>query len=514
MFTEKQLQQIKQRGADLKTIEQQIENFKKGFPFLDITKAATIGDGLTLLNKDELEKYVATYESALKSRQVVKFVPASGAASRMFKQLFEFLNVLEQSPERDEKVLLARDKAMTHFFSSIYNFGCYDELTGYVPELKDVQVENFDRPLMIKILRSLLTDEGLKRGSMPKGLLKFHKYKEFVRTPVEEHLVEGANYCNDKDSRVQLHLTVSPEHREGFVNHVAAVVPKYEKQFNVKFDVTYSEQKPSTDTIAVDMNNEPFTEKDASLVFRPGGHGALIENLNDIQADLIFIKNIDNIVPDRLKSETYLYKKAIAGILINYQTRIFDYLKQLENEADDKLVAEIYDFVKTELCVAPTAQIENGSKENKINYLKTKLNRPICVCGMVKNEGEPGGGPFWATNQDGTVSLQIVESSQIDSKDPDKTKIVKDATHFNPVDLVCGVKDYKGNKFNLLQFVDPQTGFISIKSKDGKDLKAQELPGLWNGAMSDWNTIFVEVPIITFNPVKTVNDLLRPEHQC
>ncbi len=347
---------------------------------------------------------------------------------------------------------------------------------------------------------------------MPKGLLKFHKYEDGARTPVEEHLVEGALYAAGKSGKVNVHFTVSTEHRALFEKLIAEKVEKYAKKYGVTYDISLSEQKPSTDTIAADMQNQPFRDK-GKLLFRPGGHGALIENLNDLDADIVFIKNIDNVVPDRLKEDTVTYKKLIAGVLVVLQTKAFEYLNLLDSgRYTHEQIEEIIRFVQQRLCCRRT-DLKNLEDGDLVLYLKRKLNRPMRVCGMVKNVGEPGGGPFLAYNQDGTVSLQILESSQIDMNDPAKKAMFENGTHFNPVDLVCAVRDYQGNKFDLTRYVDKNTGFISYKSKNGKDLKALELPGLWNGAMSDWNTIFVEVPLSTFNPVKTVNDLLREQHQ-
>ena len=362
------------------------------------------------------------------------------------------------------------------------------------------------------IVSSLLEAAGLNYGALPKGLLKFHRYADGVRTPLEEHLVEGALYAAGKSGEANVHFTVSTEHRQLFQQLVDAKVAEYEAKYGIRYHVSFSEQKPSTDTVAADMENKPFRDK-GKLLFRPGGHGALIENLNDLDADVVFIKNIDNVVPDRLKGDTVTYKKLLAGVLVTLQAKAFDYLRLLDggHYSHDQL-EEIIRFVQRDLRCrrADLKQLEDA---DLVIYLRKKLNRPMRVCGMVKNVGEPGGGPFLAYNPDGTVSLQILESSQIDMKDPEKKAMFEQGTHFNPVDLVCAVRDYKGNKFNLLNYVDKATGFISYKSKGGKELKALELPGLWNGSMSDWNTVFVEVPLSTFNPVKTVNDLLREQHQ-
>jgi hypothetical protein len=311
-----------------------------------------------------------------------------------------------------------------------------------------------------------------------------------------------------------VHFTVSPEHQTGFEELLARVKNEYQKRFGLQFDISFSHQHKSTDTIAVDLQNEPFSDNNGNLIFRPGGHGALIENLNDLDADVIFIKNIDNVVPDHLKAETKRYKKVLAGHLVSVRNKIYTYLEKLDKlnaSENSDLIKSIDSFLRKELFI----HYENNfiGTEEKIAFFRKKLNRPLRVCGMVRNEGEPGGGPFMALNHDGTVSLQIIEMDQIDTTDEKQMELLSQSTHFNPVDMICSFKDYKGKKYDLIQFRDPDTGFISTKSQNGQELKALELPGLWNGAMSDWNTIFVEVPAITFNPVKTVNDLLRPQHQ-
>jgi len=349
---------------------------------------------------------------------------------------------------------------------------------------------------------------------LPKALLHFHLYPDGPRRAFEEHLVEAAHYAADKKGVARVHFTVSPEHQQEFEEAVESARTKYENHFGIHFNISFSQQKSSTDTMAVDMDNEPFRNEDGSLLFRPGGHGALIENLNDLKGEIIFVKNIDNIVPDRLRDTTYLYKKVIGGLLFRLQEKAFYYLDKLEegNLSDEEL-DEIKTFAREQLNIFIPVAYEGYEKIEKIDFLFNKINRPMRVAGMVKNEGEPGGGPFWVVNEQDEWSLQIVESSQMNLKDAEQQKIVSGATHFNPVDLVCGVRDYQGNPFDLREFVDPQTGFISVKSKDGRELKALELPGLWNGAMADWITLFVEAPLVTFNPVKTINDLLRPQHQ-
>ena len=362
------------------------------------------------------------------------------------------------------------------------------------------------------VVANMLEAKGLNYGQLPKGLLLFHNYEDGPRTPMEEHLVEGALYAAS-NGEANVHFTVSHEHIQLFEAKVAEKLDKYASRYGIKYNISFSEQKPSTDTVAANPDNTPFRTEDGKLLFRPGGHGALIENLNEIDADVIFIKNIDNVVPDRLKSDTVDYKQVIAGVLVALQAKAFAYLEKLEkgNCSHEELV-EISNFLQDNLCCLNN-EVAGYTDEQLAQYLCAKLNRPMRVCGVVKNVGEPGGGPFLTYNQDGTVSLQILESSQIDKSNETYQKMFTEGTHFNPVDLVCAVKDYKGNAFNLPDFVDKSTGFISSKSKNGKDLKALELPGLWNGAMSNWNTVFVEVPLSTFNPVKTVNDLLREQHQ-
>lgn len=511
MFSQSDLEQLAKQGVKEVNVLAQIENFKKGFPFMQITAPATVGNGIIKLECDEVDDLIDLYKGFDGTR--IKFVPASGAATRMFKHIFEYI---QDYPTKGNECLSDKSFNSTYnFFHNIKKFPfytkLYDELwsTGYKMD------ELLERKYYLPIAEALLAPDGLNYGNLPKGLILFHQYNDISRTALEEHLVEGAQYCRDRHGNLNLHLTVSIEHWVGFEKLIDRVKEFYETHYDVKLNTSFSEQKSSTDTIAVEMDNTPFRNPDGSLLFRPGGHGALLDNLNDIDAELIFIKNIDNIVPDRLKPQTVRYKKALAGLLLSYKGIIFDFIQKLSNDdtCTEDLMSEVLDFTKSELCILPSENLNISSKKDFLEYLLKILNRPIRVCGMVKNQGEPGGGPFWAKNSDGTTSLQVVESSQIDLNEPNIKKIFNESTHFNPVDLVCYVKDYKGEKFNLLEYSDPQTGFISVKSKDGRNLKAQELPGLWNGGMSNWNTIFVEVPIITFNPVKTVNDLLREEHQ-
>lgn len=504
-FSPKDLEQISEKGISQSQIERQLDEFKTGFPYLKLEAAAGVGNGIQAIPADAISKYIDLWNQyKMGDKKILKFVPASGAASRMFKNLFAFLSAEYDAPETDF------EKA---FFSNIEKFAFYNVLDKVCKEKENCNIhELMDKGCYKTVVDYLLNDKGLGYGQLPKGLLLFHKYGETQRTPLEEHLVEGALYANC-NGEVHLHYTVSPEHKELFETCVNHVKGEYESKFNVRYCVSFSVQKPSTDTIAVNPDNTPFRNADGSLLFRPGGHGALIENLNDVDADIVFIKNIDNVVLDKFKEDTVTYKQVLAGVLVSLQTKAFGYLRLLESgKYDDDKLKEIVSFLEQELCCHKPG-INDLEGAELVAYLKKKLNRPMRVCGVVKNVGEPGGGPFLAYNSDGTVSLQILESSQIDKDNSDYMKMFTEGTHFNPVDLVCATKDYNGDKFDLPDFVDRSTGFISSKSKNGKELKALELPGLWNGAMSDWNTVFVEVPLSTFNPVKTVNDLLRVQHQ-
>ena len=499
MLTEKDLKQIAQRGITEEQIKTQLKEFETGFPFLKLEAAASVGNGIVAPNESERKLYVKVWEDyKAAGKRIVKFVPASGAASRMFKNMFAFVDADYDVPTTDfEK----------KYFDEIEKFAFYEALDAVCVKnegkgIKALMAEGKYKAVAANMLKA----DGLNYGQLPKGMLLFHKYAEGSRTPMEEHLVEGALYAAS-NGEAHVHFTVSHDHLAFFKAKVAEKADGFAQKYGIKYDITFSEQKPSTDTVAANPDNTPFREADGSLLFRPGGHGALIENLNEIEADVIFIKNIDNVVPDRLKPETVEWKQVIAGVLVSLQKQAFEYLRVLDNNPSDAQIAQIAKFVEKNLCTNPKGQKVDA------DYLRKKLNRPMSVCGVVKNVGEPGGGPFLTYNQDGTVSLQILESSQIDTNNAEYMKMFTQGTHFNPVDLVCAVKDYKGQPFNLPDFVDKTTGFISSKSKGGKELKALELPGLWNGAMSDWSTIFVEVPLGTFNPVKTVNDLLRNQHQ-
>ena len=507
MLTTEDMKTLEAKGVSQSELESQIERFKTGFPFLKIANSAQIGNGIMKLTSDEEAEAVARWKKYLADGgEVCKFVPASGAASRMFKSLFSFVEGEADVP--------AEGSDVAKLIADIHNLAFIGELNEVVLKLysKDVDTLIAEGEYK-KVIAAIILPEGLNYGNLPKGLLTFHAYADgTTRTPVEEQLVEGAQSATGADGVVHLHFTVSGNHRQLFADKLAAKVPALEEKMGVKFDISMSEQKASTDTVAVNPDNTLFREN-GNLVFRPGGHGALIANLNDINHAAVFIKNIDNVVPDSFREATLQYKQVIAGCMMQAHDKIEEYLRKINNgnyTIED--VREMIDFLHKTLNVRDE-QMKHLEDVDLVLYIKNKLNRPLRVCGMVRNEGEPGGGPYIAYNADGSTSPQILESHQIDLSREDYKAMMAQATHFNPVDLVCYIKDIDGNHYDLPKYVDPATGFISNKSLHGKELRALELPGLWNGAMSDWYTIFVEVPIETFNPVKTVNDLLRPTHQ-
>ena len=514
-LTDKDLRQIKDKGLATQTVQKQIETFKNEIPFVTLREPATKKKGIVNFNTSELLELSKMYDRQLQNIEVVKFVPASGAASRMFKELFRFLNSYDFTKESINSYLnYEKATAIRLFLIGFEKLPFYD-LVLEATKKRHPRFEDFSEgeQLYAFVKTMLKNGGGLNYGSYPKGLLPFHKYKDSITTAFEEHLYEAANYST-KDGKAKLHFTVSEDHLNGFKQEFENVRKLVESKTETTFDISYSFQKESTDTIAVDMENKPFRKQDGSILFRPGGHGALIENLNEIDADLVFIKNIDNVVVRKYQDELTIYKKALAGKLLALQNQIFSILEAIEtNMPDDEELANISSFLQNDLNIMMPVDFEKFSDKYKREYLFEALNKPIRVCGMVVNEGEPGGGPFWIKNERGRSELQIIETPQIDMKDVRQKRIINASTHFNPVDLVCGMKNYKGEKFNLMNFVDPNMAFITTKTLNGKSLKALELPGLWNGAMAKWISVFVEVPLTTFNPVKTVNDLLKSAHQ-
>ncbi len=506
MLREEDLKLLEQKGISEKQVEDQLRRFATGFPFLKIKNAARVGNGITNLSEADEELAIKRWQKYLSDGgEVCKFVPASGAASRMFKALFEFADGDSETPKAgsDVEKLLADINKMA-FIADL------NEVTKNIHGLSVDELKQVGRNK--DIISAIIKPEGLNYGGLPKGLLKFHSYSDGSRTPLEEQMTEGAQTAANATGIVNLHFTVSANHRQLFEKKIKEVVDEVSRRRGVRFNISLSEQKPSTDTIAANPDNTPFMEND-KLLFRPGGHGALIENLNDMESAVVFIKNIDNVVPDSKREATIRYKQVLAGYLIELHDTISNYVAKLSTgKYTHESLQDMLKFLQDKLSIVDN-RVESMNDTALAVYIHQKLNRPLRVCGMVRNEGEPGGGPFVAYNPDGSASPQILESTQIDAANEEYQQMVKEATHFNPVDLVCYIKDVHGNNFDLTKYVDPATGFISSKSSQGKELRAMELPGLWNGAMSDWNTAFVEVPIATFNPVKTVNDLLRPAHQ-
>ena len=516
MFTEQDQQQFRDKGIPPHVVEEQLAIFRRGVPFTKLDRPCTIGNGITCLSTSELDDYANLFHQAVLSGRVTKFVPASGAASRMFKTLLAYWNADSVHTSGDAGSSLpsvSEQNDCRLFFSNLTSFAFFDDLATDVCQ-QGLQLSHLLQAREYgPILDRLLFSPGLNYARLPKGLIKFHWYPLRSRTPFEEHIFEGLEYAKDSTNRVRLHFTVSPEHQELVEEYLSAVRSHFDS--NTAFlEITCSQQNSSSDTLAVDIQNQPFRGNNGRLVFRPAGHGALLENLSNLQGDIVFIKNIDNIVHDRLIDATTRYKKALGGYLINVQEKLFSHLRILMSDVlTDEHCRQMMAFNHDVLGLSNPDGMINWSRQQQKTYFIQQFNRPLRVCGMVSNTGEPGGGPFWVTHSNGSLSLQIVESSQVDPLSTEQQAIWKSSTHFNPVDLVCGLKDFQGKAFNLHDFSDPDTGVISRKSHDGRDLKGLELPGLWNGAMAHWNTLFIEVPHITFNPVKTIFDLLRPEHQ-
>jgi len=518
MLSREDLAQLEAEGIPPEEARRQIRLFEHPPPHIRLDRACTVGDGIRRLSDADIEASTPRFDEACEKGRVAKFVPASGAASRMFQSLLA-TRTQSGTVHRDGVEKLARQgdrnaQELLAFMTGIQRFAFFDDLVGAMA------VDGLDAVALIEegqfrqVLDYLLAGQGLNYGSLPKGLIKFHRYPEESRTAFEEHLVEAAAYLRDARGVCRLNFTVSPEHEERFRAVLRAAGAMYERRSNVRFDVAFSTQKRSTDTMAVDLENRPFRERDGLILLRPGGHGALIENLNDLRADIVFIENIDNVVPDQLKDANVRWKKALGGHLLALQGPLFRHLEQLSSEQPSRAVVEdAIGFARDTVGISLPAGLSSASTAERRTFLVQKLNRPLRVCGMVRNVGEPGGGPFWVRGRDGTLSVQIVESAQVDPNDREQASLFASATHFNPVELACAVRDWRGQAFDLNRYVDWDAVFITRKSKDGRELKALERPGLWNGAMAEWTTVFVEIPNAMFNPVKTVNDLLRPEHQ-
>lgn len=507
-FNSEDLALMEEKGIAPKQVAAQIETFKEGIPHMHLSKAAVVGDGILRLDPSGQERLLEHYRSQLDQCRVVKFIPASGAASRMFKALFGFLEAFNPNGDSLESFLAQPGQTdIRTFYTGLKKFPFYEAVNSRI-QSKGLSEGEY----LYAFVRELLSEDGLHYGFYPKGLLAFHQYDGDVSTPFEEHLYEGAAYAKTS-GEARLHFTISPQHQTLFDQEYARVRERVTEATDCAFHVGFSFQKPATDTVAVTPENEPFRDQEGHLLFRPGGHGALIQNLNEQEADVLFVKNIDNVVKRTSMEEGMRWKEILGGLLLELQETAFRYTRMLEEGSlDHDLLNRIRTFLQDHLNVRFPDSYDGLSLDDQIAVLKDKLNRPIRVCGMVKNEGEPGGGPFWVLDASGNESLQIVESAQVNMEDETQKALLMESTHFNPVDLVCGVRNAYGEKYNLLNYVDHRQGFITGKTYEGRPLKALELPGLWNGAMAYWNTVFVEVPIGTFNPVKTVNDLLKPAH--
>ena len=506
MFTEKNLQQIHNHGLSEAKVLRQLQIFKEGIPFANVVEPASVDNGIAVFSKTEQQDFAKLLEAKKDKLDLLKFVPASGAATRMFKFLHQFLDHYDyKNVDIDVFLQQEENKNLKIFFDSIDNFA-FSYLVKEKLEAKYSNFENLEKGKRYYFfVKEMLEETGLNFSNTPKGLVPFHKYSENYVTAFGEQLYEAAFYASS-NGIANLHFTVSAEHEEKFKKRYEEIQEIVEKKTGVKFKISYSFQKKETDTVAATLENKAFLDENGNLVFRPSGHGALLENLNDVDADIVFIKNIDNVVSQNYAEKIAFQKKVLAGKLLSLQKKIFGFVEKLHSiNVSQEILMEAATFIAEQLLIKDTSI-------NKEEILKI-LERPIRICGVVENTGAPGGGPFLIKDKNGNLSYQIVEMSQIDTNNPKQKELVDKATHFNPVDLVCGVRNYKGEKYDLLQFSDPDAGFISNKSYHGKPIKALELPGLWNGAMAKWNTIFVEVPLITFNPVKTVNDLLNPVHQ-
>jgi len=501
-FSGEDLEAITAKGIDVLEVLRQLEIFRRGAKPIRLIRPVCVGEGIVQIPPNEREAFVSLHNQAAEKGRMLKFVPASGVASRMFKDWYGWV----QQGKFDSA------ECLNKFLENIVKFAFYDDLKEVITsEGEDIEIL-IRKGRCMDILKLILTPRGLNYNWLPKALLKFHIYPEHTRTALEEHLVEAALYVRDARNVCRIHFTVSDEHESRFNDLLSRVKGYYEDLFNVKYEITVTIQHSSTDTIAVDMENKPFRDRSGKIVFRPGGHGALLKNLNAMDGDIIFIKNIDNVVPDRLKDITVLHKKILGGYLVRLQDEIFHHLDLLSRErVDDELLSQVIRFCQGELFLFFPDGFWNDTLSGKKEYVFRLLNRPVRVCGMVKNEGEPGGGPFWV-EEDGTRSLQIVEQDQLDLNSEEQKDIWKSSTHFNPVDLACGVRNYQGEKFDLNAYVNMDAVLISKKSHEEGELKALEQPGLWNGSMALWNTVFVEVPLETFNPVKTIDDLLRKSH--
>ncbi|WGK66123.1 DUF4301 family protein [Croceiramulus getboli] len=513
-FTANDKVQIEAHGLTLETVSRQLAVFRQGIPTVQVQREATLGDGIRKMTNKEIDQYVQRYEREQQGKDLLKFTPASGAATRMFKFLYEFLDKYDLDQQTINAFInKTRATDLRLFFVGLDSFPFFREVRAAMIA-RYVDGDSTDINLnRVRFVKTMLTEDGLNYGAYPKGLFPFHKYKDHNASAFEEHLFEASKYAA-KAGEARLHFTISKQHYNNFKEEYKRIQDIVERKTNTRFKIDVSYQEPKTDTLAVNLNNEPYRDGQGRLFFRPGGHGALLDNLNEQEADIIFVKNIDNVVVFKYEDEIARYKKMLAGYLLEIQNEVFQWLDRMDRgEVGVEDVETLRSLLSDQLGSELPDHFAKYSLENQLSQIRELLDRPIRVCGMVRNEGEPGGGPFWVKNDNGIVSLQIVEGPQMDRSDPRQMELLSRSTHFNPVDLVCGVKNYKGKRFDLVNYRDPKLAFIAQKSIGESKIRALEHPGLWNGAMAHWNTAFVEVPLITFNPVKTVNDLLKPAHQ-
>lgn len=499
------------RGISPETAAAQFRLYAQPPPPARLVRACTPGDGIRCLGEEQAHGYASRYDEQARSLAVAKFIPASGAASRMFRALLAALESPALRMRADfEASAAAGDadaRAVVEFLTGLRRFAFYPALAAELSR-DGIEIDAAAVSNVPAVLSALLEDGALSYASLPKGLLAFHGHGAHIRTAFEEHLAEAAAYARGAGDLCRLHFTVSSEHEGRFRGLLASVQARYEEHYGVRYEVEFSHQKPSTDTIAVDPQGRPFRSKNGRLLFRPAGHGALIENLGEVGAELLFVKNIDNVAAEALLPLTALWKRALAGVLLELRGEVFAHRRAIETGGSAAVTAALeflrkqFGFETPEAAPHELATIAAGA-----------LDRPLRACGMVSSDSDPGGGPFWVADRSGGVSVQVVETSQVDRSDPAQKAILASARHFNPVDLVCVIRDWKGRPFDLSHFIDHQAVFIAEKSQDGRPLRSLERPGLWNGAMAGWNSVFVEVPAATFNPVKTVNDLLLPAHQ-
>lgn len=499
-FSNKDINQLKERGISLEMAQDQLARFAKGFSPTKLVAACSVGTAIRKLTDAELDGYVELYSKESLNHVIVKFVPASGAATRMFEALYS-----------DET---KHQNVRNQVLENLSRFAFYTPLLTYAKKHK-IDIEELATNDPQQLFNLIVSDEGLGYGKFPKGLVPFHKLEVGIRTAFEEHLVEASSYGVDAEGFAKVHFTV----QENWLATVRKFMRKAAVNISVfdadGFELSYSVQSPATDTLAVTIDNKVARDENGNLLFRPAGHGSLLANVNQLDADIIFVKNIDNVVSDKHLYHTRLYKSAMGGLAIELMNKIYKFCKRIDQGRVPVGVRnEMKNFCQNELMIeVPKVLLDRYHKRDLMDWYYHQFNRPLRVCGMVVNEGEPGGGPFWVEDANGRKSLQIVEKGQIDLHNPGQKSILESSTHFNPVDLVCVIKNYEGDFYDLSAFVDRETGFISQKSYNGKPIKAMELPGLWNGSMALWNTIFVEVPATTFSPVKTINDLLKPLHQ-